>query len=459
MWWPLGMHSGERPTPFNSKLSLPAEGAVVLLGAGASASVGAPLMRGFIDRARDYLKLGLFNKEDIADVEASIKLFDDLRAHFRITEEDIENVENLLSLAELADLIPNLPISSSLPKGIADSVRRFVEAVLVKSVRLPAPDSPKWLGINTALPHKRIVASLAHYKEKISIITLNYDCVLEYICYCMGVPFTYNREYGDGAEILKLHGSINWFVCPTCPAPFDSQVVELQHNPIAEEVDSGTLEPKTKKCPNCSSPLRPLIVPPTWAKPLDHKVLRDTWSRAFEVLSTAETLVTVGYSLPVGDPKVRELLHVGLSSAKLRQAMIVLGNDEEASSRWGRLFRESWRGYRLDIRMKNFEEIAHDFLFRALSISESVFGNPHMQLLPLNIGPCLNESARKSLEEKEKEISAKVDWVNVAYGLREGSPVKHSTTELYRKILSDLGLDWKPSASILPTHGAKLAKP
>lgn len=107
--WPLfgfGRPVRDRPEPYHSKLSLPAEGAVILLGAGASASVGAPLMRGFIDRARDYAKLNLFNHDTLSDVNATIDFYDSLRSYFRITEVDIENVETLLSLAELADVIP-----------------------------------------------------------------------------------------------------------------------------------------------------------------------------------------------------------------------------------------------------------------------------------------------------------------------------------------------------------------
>ncbi len=110
--WPLFGFGGpvrERPEPFHSKLSLPAEGAVILLGAGASASVGGPLMRGFIDRARDYAKLNLFSPDALSDIHATVDFYDSLRSYLRITEVDIENIENLLSLAELADVIPNLP--------------------------------------------------------------------------------------------------------------------------------------------------------------------------------------------------------------------------------------------------------------------------------------------------------------------------------------------------------------
>src|SRR5438309_1109512 len=95
---------------FRSRMSLPPRQAVILLGAGASVSAGCPLMKGFIDRARDYLTLGLFSGREEADVRISLDLYNALRAKFSVTEEDIENVENLLSLADLARLLHNPPI-------------------------------------------------------------------------------------------------------------------------------------------------------------------------------------------------------------------------------------------------------------------------------------------------------------------------------------------------------------
>jgi len=459
----------DRPEPFHSKLSLPADGAVILLGAGASASVGAPLMRGFIDRARDYTKLNLFGLDTLSDVNATINFYDSLRSYFRITEEDIENVENLLSLAELADVIPNLPFSDSLRPQLATSIRRFGEAVLVKAIRLPAPDSPQWPGLDFGPVHKRLVAALAHYGNKITVITLNYDCVLEYTCHCMGVPFTYDRGYGAGAEILKLHGSINWISCPqpSCPERGKVHIAELQYRPIPSEPDTGTVEPLITECPSCSTQLRPHIVPPIWAKPLDDDILRQTWARSFNQLAAAETLVAIGYSLPDADPKVRELLHVGLSSAKLRQAMVVVGGDKSASDRWANLFRESWRNYRLDIRSQNFEQIVNPFLFRALSIDDSAFEHNHLQLLPLPKGPAMDAQARERLEASQRAHNVwneangvhGVDWVGVARDVRSGKPPKADSTNVYREILHELNLDWIPDEPILPTHGRLLASP
>ena len=98
-------------------------------------------------------------------------------------------------------------------------------------------------------------------------------------------------------------------------------------------------------------------------------------------------MVSIGYSLPDADPKVRELLHVGLSSGKLRQAMVVVGGDKKASGRWSKFFRDSWRDYRLDVRQQNFEDMVNPFLFQALSIEDYALEHNHLRLLPLSKGP------------------------------------------------------------------------
>lgn len=88
---------------------------VVLLGAGASAEVGCPVMRGFIDRARDLLTGGPVTQSEADDLRRALGHYADMQQRLRITEEDIENVENLLALADLEEItlrgMPSRPSS------------------------------------------------------------------------------------------------------------------------------------------------------------------------------------------------------------------------------------------------------------------------------------------------------------------------------------------------------------
>ena len=97
-------------------------------------------MRGFIDRARDYLQRGVFSGTEVDDVRMSLDLYNTLRTKFSITEEDIENVENVLSLADLGRLLDYHPIKKLSKRTLSDHVRRFIDAVITKSWR-----SRRWL--------------------------------------------------------------------------------------------------------------------------------------------------------------------------------------------------------------------------------------------------------------------------------------------------------------------------
>ena len=87
-----------------SKIRGPAN-AVVLLGAGASAHVGGPLVRGFIDLAQDGIRHGEFFENEIEDIEKSLDFYNSLKNSFSLTEEDIDNVENLLAFADLSPIV------------------------------------------------------------------------------------------------------------------------------------------------------------------------------------------------------------------------------------------------------------------------------------------------------------------------------------------------------------------
>jgi hypothetical protein len=406
-------------------------------------------MRGFIDRARDYLSLGRFQPEETKDIEATLSLYENLKAHLQITEEDLENIENLLSVAELAEILSLEKFREWLPAGIADNVRRFIELVIARSIRLPSPPSPKWLQLDS-LAHQRLIAALTLYDEDATAITVNYDCVLEYSCYCLGVPYTYHRKYGPGVEILKLHGSSNWLYCsnPQCSKRDSLKIAELNFYATNPDEPIGTVEPNSYTCTECGGTLHPLLVPPTWGKALDRRVLQDTWSRAAQVLSEAEVLAAVGYSLPAADAKVRDLFNLAFSSGVLRQAMVVIGNDEAAAERWSQLFRKFWRDARLEIRPETFEQAAKTSLFPSLAIPEMAIRAGEL-LLPLGRAPCFNEEIRQRLEA----VQPGVDWASVMRMKREGRERVDERTKQYREVLKDLGFDWVPTEPNLPSHG------
>ncbi len=453
---------------FSPRMSSPPEHAVILLGAGASAPANCPLMRGFIDRARDQLKRHLFTESEAVAVETALELYGSLRISLSITEEDIENVENLLSLADLSRVIKNPPLEMLSDPHLSDRLRRFIDAVITKSVNIPKPTSPAWLG--PANVYAQLVRALAYLGNHVTVITVNYDCLLEYACSCMGLPYTYKRSY-PGTEILKLHGSINWLRCPnlSCKGHAELKISPIRHVPHATDPDIGYIERCEKTCSICEEELTPLLVPPTWTKSMEDPILSETWSRAVRALADCETFVSVGYSLSDGDIHVRELLHMGFSSPKsqhmgfsppkLQQALVVVGSDEDSARRWSSLFRQSWR-QRVEIRQAKFESVVIPAILPALVIPESYGDHLSRDLLPVSEviqnHEAIREGLRDALHHHKIDPGSGlggIDWGHVAKELRAGVGTKHDNIILYRQILTDLGLSWTPSGPILPTHG------
>jgi hypothetical protein len=427
-------------------------------------------MRGFIDRGRDYLTLQKFSSGEIIDVQAVLDLYDSLRAQFSITEEDIENVETLLSLADLSRLTDITHIACLTNPQLPNQLRRFVDNVITRSVNVTHPESPAWLQRRSdgAFIYKQLVRALAYHQGRITVITTNYDCLVEFTCYCLGLPFTYNRALGDGIEILKLHGSSNWLQCANeaCKLRHLTKVSSVEFLSHGPESDKGYIERTSKVCPDCNNDLVPVIVPPTWAKDVDNPALRSVWTRAAQVLAEAEVFAAVGFSLPESDAHIRHLLHIGFSSGRLRQALAVIGSDQASANRWIHLFRESWRHARFEARMSSFDRAMDAAVLPVLGIPQElgVHGMGNAPLLPLTLGTdhlgSTNEKLRAALNlpqfaNEQIDVNS-IDWASVAGDLRAAQPTDHASVETYRKVLRAANLDWRPCGAILPVHGFQL---
>jgi NAD-dependent SIR2 family protein deacetylase len=390
-----------------------------------------------------------------------------------LTEEDVENIETLLSLADLSKLVKTPRLADLLEPDSPTQLRRFVDAVISKSIALPGPGSPQWIGLTHLAPgpaYRSLVNVLAYRPDAVTVITLNYDPVLEYACWCMGLPFSYGSGYGQGVEILKLHGSSSWLLCenPGCPRRHDLRIAPVDHVG-ADDAGSGYLRAQAADCEACGGRLTPLIVPPTWLKEFEHPVLTAAWTRAVDALHDAEVYIAIGCSLAPGDAHVRQLLHLGFSSGRLRQALIAVGPDPGAEERWSGLVRRSWARTRLDTHQETLETVAWDVLGKALVMPESARRADRSVLLPITRSPHLNADEVRRLRELMAKHGVEpdrlsdglggVDWTDIARGLRGGAPAGAPSIETYRAVLREARFDWTPGGSVLPAHGERFAAP
>ena len=178
--------------------------------------------------------------------------------------------------------------------------------------------------------------SVSQKEDNLSIITMNWDDVLErtLACQCveynktlnkgqkkilpdlcfydydfMGrsnhIPSTHIKAKGNkNIKILKMHGSLAWLECPKCGRIFTDYESE-----IACEEFGGAKCPCCKKNNEMDAPeLRSLIITPTFMKSLENLNIKNIWYNALLDISEADHICFIGYSFPDADFEMRCLL-------------------------------------------------------------------------------------------------------------------------------------------------------
>src|SRR4030042_1376484 len=209
---------------------------VFILGAGASRQAGGPLMSDFLDCAETLMRLkhsGITEAQD--DFNNVFKAIAELQGVHSKSYLDLCNIEVVFGAIEMARLVGRLG-ERNLKEIIklSESIKTLIYKTLENNIKFPVRDRVPYppypydnfvemlLNINQELAEKNPV------NHKYSFITFNYDLALEF-------ALRYNRgsyDYCLSGELirglipyLKLHGSINWGICPACnkiiPIQFD----------------------------------------------------------------------------------------------------------------------------------------------------------------------------------------------------------------------------------------------
>ncbi len=217
--------------------------------------------------------------------------------------------------------------------------------------------------------YNKYIKNLDFRKNNISFISLNYDLVLDNILndcvaeniindYTYGIPLadatiklSYpNRDKKEirdkGIYLLKPHGSINLYYC-------DHHKQATYGEGYFCACDNDSMINDRLPCPSCNFPMKPLIIPPLYNKktfiedtkpkterliwrstPDDYRMHIDR--RVREVLSKADEIVIIGYSMPGYDYDFKGLLITGLMMNNRRQHLhakiINKGDDIQAAA-------------------------------------------------------------------------------------------------------------------------------
>lgn len=176
--------------------------------------------------------------------------------------------------------------------------------------------------------NNKYILNLSQYinDNKCTCITLNYDLLLEEILLIDSYDVFYkipikqiderkntkSNNYGfnfyqgdfninnNFVEIIKLHGSINWY----CDQAYsNSQIYSFM-----EKVDRYKDE--------LFVDLKPLIIPPILDKTnnYNHILLRSLWKKAFKAIQKAKNIYIYGFSFPITDLSVVYLFKSALQN-------------------------------------------------------------------------------------------------------------------------------------------------
>jgi len=316
---------------------------VVIVGAGASAHMHAPVMNDFFEVAENLAGSGVLQPESEADFEKVRRARSRLQQTLAKSRFDLRNLETVFAAFEMADL---LGLENSL-LGVSDSVsalRRVIATTLEERMQFPVVT-----GIGSG---KRVVSgdgymrlieqvmALQAPKGRIGIITFNYDLGLDVAIHAHQRLPSYgfdSDEREDSIDVFKLHGSLNWFQCEGC----DQFVVHHIRDVISDTMEWRTrtdqkgadawLRPRARQrrkpfthCANGKVGTEPFLVPPTLQKLSEQHRLKAIWRKAAQRLQTAKYIVIIGYSWPANDQFFHQLFALsGVSETILRRVVVI----------------------------------------------------------------------------------------------------------------------------------------
>ena len=208
-------------------------------------------------------------------------------------------------------------------------------------------------------------------RDRSSIVSLNWDIVVENHFFAMGGDFSYGIEgrYLDdrmpGKEavpLIKLHGSANWHYCDSCHTTLfggkgqgKNTIVNktfLEANDFrrltggAELAEELSKKPGTE-CKECHNPKTTARVATfSYAKALDFFPYHASWDRALKQLREARRWIFIGYSLPDADFAFKHLLKTAqLASQAPKEVFVILKGsaDSEVVIRYRQFFGRTLR--------------------------------------------------------------------------------------------------------------------
>lgn len=327
---------------------------VIILGAGATKACGGPLTDEILPAALNGEMEHDDHKTLVADREELLGLMREFMHDcfyvpldkYPITREDCPSLPMVLSMIRRSTDLKQ-PIGNWEGERLVKAKRSIEYAIFaVIEAALHRP-SRRYL-------HQELLKPLYQRNLKPSVISLNYDVLVDNAMFMLGDEFgdtrppdycvnvatdRYNnlRRNGASGQLLKIHGSLNWLYCEQCQ-PLDLFVSQgmrtgqgmrtakalddLYYSIQSNDAYSCRGTPCRNR-PNCNGFVSPILITPTYFKDYENPHIEKVLQEAERAMQQADRAVIIGYSLPTDDVDVSLLLKRGLSHLKRDRITIV----------------------------------------------------------------------------------------------------------------------------------------
>jgi hypothetical protein len=283
------------------------ESVVYIIGAGFSAPLGLPVVRNFIQMAKDLAAEQPDDYSHFADVFRNLRDMAWAKTYYRT---NLENIEEALSLLEMSEAAGPQPLKSEFTRMICDVISHYTPQVV--SMDLSGAPLGQWLFGAGQLRgnYGMFAAGLCGFvtrrtTDEFPEFSPNRGMLAEYTV----VSLNYDRVLEQSTEFLRS----NWRL----PEQFD-----FRRYPSTLDV-----EPKGRcilaKLHGSVETGPTGIIPPTANKSWNSSIL-GAWQVAFSALAGANRIRILGYSLPDNDAFFRYLLKAaGTKASNLKSIDVV----------------------------------------------------------------------------------------------------------------------------------------
>lgn len=305
---------------------------VFLFGAGTSYASGGPLQSEIVpiilnDHKIGKSLIGSLVRDFIRDnfvADNKQEIYPSLEAVFGFLDYFIHNDESLKG-----------EYSNSRIRSIREALVKLIYYIIGLKAHDPNP------------AYKSFWEIVKEHNTNISIITLNYDILLEralephcppfFVDYCIHLmnydhyekldPYNWWRNprgplpISKGTspvaiKVLKAHGSLHWKYCNSCNqvylTPWNTKIDLNSGKFLAGNRKDDENPPFGPLCPLDGSEFQTLILPPTYTRSSSQQIIAQVLSESAREIRAAKRVVFVGYALKDSDVHIKALMKKNL---------------------------------------------------------------------------------------------------------------------------------------------------